>query len=155
MNSPETAMRRDYVPTALALLLLGSQLTARAGAAELAPWSGAELQRRCLAYADAPESPDSRSCAAYIRGFLDGSTEVQVRAATTSGRLETFDERALRTRLGVRRAPEPLYCVDGTLPLSRFIAQVLTHLEEHPPRDDVGANTVLYGTLLRFHRCRA
>jgi hypothetical protein len=146
-------MRRHHVLTAAALLLLDSQLTAPLSAADLAPWSGAELNRRCLAYGDAPQSPDSQSCAAYVRGFVDGSTLVHFQADPTSTLRESFSDRAFRTRLGVRRAAQPLYCVDSTVSLSQFVAQMLTHLQEHPRERDESASAVLYGTLMRFHRC--
>ena len=146
---------RHQVLTAAALLMLGSPLSAGLSAADLAPWSGAELQRRCLLYEDAPESPDSLSCAAYVRGFVEGSTQIQFRAVTTNPSRESFSERAFRTRLGVQRAPQPVYCIDRTASLSRFVAQMLAHIEEHPTKGDVSAGAVLHATLLRFYRCTA
>lgn len=146
--------RHSVLTTAALLLLLDSYFTTPLRAADLGPLSGIELHRRCLAYTDAPQSADSRSCAAYIHGFIDGSPQVQFYTDETAvHRRESFSDRALRTRLGLRPDPQPLYCVNDSVSLSKFIAQMLTHLDDHPPHEDMSASVVLYATLQRFHRC--
>lgn len=145
--------RRYHMLTIAAMLLLTSQPSFPA---DLSPLSGSELHERCRAYASAPHSTEGRSCAAYIRGFIEGSTLVQLHTSETAvTQQESFSERAFRTRLGLRSSAQPLYCVDRTMSLSRFIMQMLAHLDERPRERDANAGDVLYSTLQRFYRCSA
>lgn len=145
-------MRRFHVLAAAALLVFHSPLEA----ADFAPWSSFELQQHCLEYTDASQSADSLLCAAYLRGFIEGSSKVQfLTDEVKSGRRESFDERAFRTRLGVRRDAKSLYCVDRSLSLSQFVAEMLAQLKERPPEEGPSASAVIYATLQRFHRCSA
>ena len=135
-------------------LILAGPLIAPLQAAELAPLSGVELYELCAAYVTAPESDEGQACAAYVRGFIEGSDRVVLRSAEPEEtRNESFTERAWRTRLGVPRAPEPRYCVEETLSLKNFVTQLLTQAERKPPAEGVSAQELLYGTLSRFHRC--
>jgi hypothetical protein len=137
----------------LLCLLLVAPLVARADAAELAPLTSMELHELCLAYVHAPQSEEARACAAYVRGFIEGSDQVVLRNdATEEARRESFSERAWRTRLGTA-TPKPQYCLDESLPLRDFITQMLQQAEREPPMEDVSAEALLYGTLSRFHRC--
>jgi hypothetical protein len=134
-------------------LLLVTPLVTRADAAELAPLTSMELHELCLAYVHAPQSEEAYACAAYVRGFIEGSDQVVLRNhATEEVRRESFSERAWRTRLGTK-TPKPQYCLDGSLPLRDFITQMLQYAERKPPTADVSAEALLYGTLSRFHRC--
>ncbi|HET9447923.1 MAG TPA: hypothetical protein VFO35_16785, partial [Steroidobacteraceae bacterium] len=69
-----------YKRAVLPLLLFAQAFAAQLHAAELEPVTGAELLALCRAYVHSPESADARACAAYVRGFIEGSDEVIVRA---------------------------------------------------------------------------
>lgn len=124
-----------------------------ASAADLEPMSGAELRQRCLAYIASPQSATGQACSGYVRGFIEGSTVTQVGVSTSGG--ESFTDRALRTRLGMRADPQPTYCVDATVSLSHLISQILRLLDEQPNLIESNARDVLHQVLQRFHRCRA
>ena len=132
--------------------LLVTALLARVDAAELAPLTSMQLYELCLAYVRAPESEEAQACAAYIRGFIEGSEQVVLRNHNKQTRPESFSERAWRTRLGAN-PPKPRYCLKERLPLREFIAQMLKQAERKPPAEDSSADALLYGTLSRFHRC--
>jgi Rap1a immunity proteins len=134
-------------------LMLTTPLGAHVQAAELAPLTSVELHELCLTYIDAPESDEGQACAAYVRGFIEGSDRVVLRSdepAQAQG--ESFSERAWRTRLGIPR-PDPRYCLEKTVSLQEFISQLLAQAERKPPEQDVSAQELLYATLSRFHRC--
>jgi hypothetical protein len=132
--------------------LMVAALLARVDAAELAPLTSVELYELCLAYGRAPESEEAQACAAYVRGFIEGSEQVVLRNHDKEARPESFSERAWRTRLGAS-PPKPRYCLKARLPLREFIAQMLKQAEHNPPTEDSSADALLYGTLSRFHRC--
>lgn len=123
-------------------------------AADLAPLPAVELHERCLAYADEPDSAKGRSCASFVRGFLEGSPEIHFSASSPEEeRKESFSDRALRTRLGVRTNATPTYCLDSSVSLSNFIASLVSFIDEHPSPESLNASDVLYGTLRRSYRC--
>lgn len=128
-----------------ALMLLGTQ----GSGAELAPLSSAELHRICLAYTRSPESAEGVRCAAYVRGFVEGSSLVVLADEPT--KRETFTERAFRTRMGV--LADPKYCVNTSVTLNDFILQMLVQAEDKSPQESESASELLYRTLNRFHRC--
>jgi Rap1a immunity proteins len=132
--------------------LMFHALLARVDAAELAPLTSMELHELCLAYVHAPESEKAQACAAYVRGFIEGSEQIVLRNGDKEARPESFSERAWRTRLGAN-PPKPRYCLKARLPLREFIAQMLKQAERKPPTEDSSADALLYGTLSRFHRC--
>jgi hypothetical protein len=140
------------------LLLLSSfmvtiPLGAQVQAAELAPLTSVELHELCMAYIEAPASDEGQACAAYVRGFIEGSDRVVLRSNEgAQAHEESFSERAWRTRLGIPR-PEPRYCLEKTVSLQEFITQLLAQAERKPPEQDVSAQELLYATLSRFHRC--
>jgi hypothetical protein len=135
----------------LSSLILTTPLGAQVQAAEFAPLTSVELHELCLTYVDAPEGDEGQACAAYVRGFIEGSDRVVLRS-DDQAHGESFSERAWRTRLGVPR-PEPQYCLQKTLSLQAFISQLLAQAKRKPPEQDVSAQELLYATLSRFHRC--
>jgi hypothetical protein len=143
-------MRRHFALILVTSLLLCLRPNSSLSAQEIAPLSSAELHDLCLGYAEYTGSPDSRSCAAYIR-FIDGSPQVHVRTEAANPRRESFRERAYRTRVGTQRPPEPVYCLDRSVSVQQFVAQLLTYLGDRSV--DEAASTALYGTLRRFYRC--
>jgi Rap1a immunity proteins len=132
--------------------LMVAALLARVDAAELAPLTSMELHELCVAYIRAPESEEAQACAAYVRGFIEGSEQVVLRNHDEEARPESFSERAWRTRLGAN-PPKHRYCLKERLSLRQFIAQMLKQAERKPPTEDSSADALLYGTLSRFHRC--
>jgi hypothetical protein len=141
-------MKSYRVVIAAGFLLMCAAL--HSSAQELISLTSSELRSLCLAYEAAPESSESRLCAAYIRGFIDGSESIQ-RVEGESPQRESFSERAFRTRVGAQRASEPRYCLAATLPVSRFIGQLLLYLDES--RATADARTAILGTLGRFYPC--
>jgi hypothetical protein len=144
MRSPRLRTQYSAVP---ALLLLG----AHGSGAELAPLSSAELHHLCLGYVQFPESEEGAFCAAYVRGFIEGSSLVVL--ATEPTKQETFRERALRTRLGTSSFAGPKYCVNTSVTLNDFVLQMLVQAEDKPPQEGENASELLHRTLNRFHRC--
>lgn len=132
------------------LLLLGGLTTSFAHAGKLAPMSSLELHQRCLRYAQSPQSEDGVICSTYIRAFIEGSQVVQIDQASVQG--ESFSKRALRTRLGSRKAAVQ-YCVDSSVTVETFVLQLLVQAEDTPPEEELDASTLLYATLSRFHAC--
>lgn len=142
-----------YKHALLPPVLFTATLATQLHAAELEPLTSVELQALCQAYVHSPDSEDARACAAYVRGFIEGSELVIVRGEDVQPlRQESFSERAWRTRLGVSR-PEPRYCLSPAVTLQELIAQLLAQAEQKPPAGDVSARALLYATLSRFHRC--
>lgn len=134
-------------------LLLVPALERELQAAELEQLTSVQLHALCQAYVRAPESEDARACAAYVRGFIEGSAEVIVRSDSAQQLpRESFSERAWRTRLGVSKTA-PRYCLSTAVSLQELIAQLLAQAERTPPADDASASVLLYATLSRFHRC--
>ena len=147
-------MRCHPVWSGTALLLIGASSPPFASAGELAPLSAVELHQRCLRYVEDPQRTDGRSCAAYVRGFVEGSPLVQVRSPDSAQAWrESFSDRAFRTRLGARPLEKPRYCVNSTVTLPQFVGQMLRELEEQPLALDASASDVLLRTLERSYRC--
>lgn len=119
---------------------------------ELQPLSSVALHERCLAYRDAPASEAGRSCAAYVRGFIEGSPEIVIEEVRRTEQGESFTDRAWRTRLG-RVKDEPRYCVSADTSLADIIEQLLQHAQTKPPSEEENASALLLGTMSRFHRC--
>jgi hypothetical protein len=146
-------MNAMYKHALMPLVLLAPALATQLHAAELEPLTSVELHALCQAYVHSPESEDARACAAYVRGFIEGSDEVIVRSEDAQHLpRESFSERAWRTRLGISRS-EPRYCLSATVSLQELIAQLLAQAERKPPAGDVSASALIYATLSRFHRC--
>jgi Rap1a immunity proteins len=137
----------------IALVILCAQHTSPLSATDLLPLSSVELHEQCLLFSESPQSEEGRACAAYVRGFIEGSDRIVLRESDPGvQQSESFSERALRTRLG-RISPKSEYCLQSALSLQEFIAHMLAYAEDHPPASDVSASALLYGTLHRFYRC--
>jgi hypothetical protein len=140
-------------PFVLSSFILAAPLVIRLAAADLAPLTSVQLHELCLAYVEAPESEDAKACAAYVRGFIEGSDRIVLLSDDPAqGSEETFSERAWRTRLGIR-SPKPRYCLKEAVSMEEFITQLLMYAEHKPPERDANAHDILYGALSRFHRC--
>lgn len=113
--------------------------------------SSARIAEQCRSYLKDPDSEDGRYCAAYVRGFIDGSAIVVVQ--TPAGASESFGQRAARTRLGRPLIARPEYCIDSSIGLTRLVEQIVAVADERPPREDVDAAVLLYATFARFHKC--
>jgi hypothetical protein len=113
--------------------------------------SSAEVADRCRAYLQDVDSEDGRYCAAYVRGFIDGSALVVLKADPDS--TESFAQRAARTRLGRPLIVRPEYCIDASLGMTQLVQQIVAVADERPPREDVDAAVLLYATFDRYHKC--
>ena len=113
--------------------------------------SSAQIATQCRAYLEDPDSEDGRFCTAFVRGFIDGSPVVVLKTPPETS--ESFAERAARTRLGRPLAARPEYCIDSSIGIARLIEQIVAVADERPPREDVDAAVLLYGTFARFHKC--
>ena len=143
-------MRTHPLTGSIAAFVMLASAPLGSAAADLAPLTAAELHEKCTAYIEAPQSTVGLSCASYIRGFIEGSTEVQFRLREVG---ESFSDRALRTRLGLPRDARPLYCLDGSLSMREFISNLIMYLGQLSPHESLNASAVLYGTLRRYYRC--
>jgi hypothetical protein len=115
--------------------------------------SSAQLADRCRAYVEDPKGENGRFCAAYVRGFIDGSPTVVIQASQSPGSEESFAQRAARTRLGRPVSARPEHCIDGSLPMKIIVEQIVALANESAPRDDVDASVLLYAAFDRFHQC--
>jgi len=147
-------MNAMYRHALLLLVLFAQTFAAQLHAAELGPEpiTGVELLALCQVYVHSPESADGRACAAYVRGFIDGSDEVILLAQDPQQPRESFGERAWRTRLGISKPP-PRFCLSAAVSLQDFAAQLLAQASRKFPAEDGSARALLYATLGRSHRC--
>ena len=141
--------RRSHGNAAWAVALLTVTMPSTVDAFELV--SSAQIATQCRAYLEDPDGEDGRFCAAFVRGFIDGSPVVVLKAPPDSG--ESFAERAARTRLGRPFISRPEYCIDSSIGMRRLVEQIVTVADERAPRDDVDAAVLLYATFARFHKC--
>jgi hypothetical protein len=139
----------------VAMCLTGVSPDTQSTGVALGPLSGAQLAERCRVFQTAPDSKDGHSCSAYIRGFIDGSPYVLVRATQQSKPSESFTDRAARTRLGRLHPSRPQYCIDPFLSMRDLVAQVLATADAMSAGHEADATVLLYQTLALFHRCTA
>jgi Ssp1 endopeptidase immunity protein Rap1a len=122
------------------------------GTATEAPLSAIELHAHCLSYRQEPSSAASQLCAAYVRGFLEGSTTAQGRIRKPAVAAESWLERAQRTRLRPQHSANA-YCIDAAVSVAHIIEQLLLHADTHPPRAETPASAMLLAALQRFQSC--
>jgi hypothetical protein len=133
------------------LPLLVCTLAALAPGADAAEFSGRTLIAQCRAYVNERASDQGQLCAMYIAGFVAGlaASDPTARAET-----ETYAERALRTRLGLRLVRgQSSQCFDASTPHEVLIGQLLAHAAERPPNAEATASGFLSEILQRFHAC--
>jgi hypothetical protein len=119
-----------------------------------APLSGAQLLEYCRAYADEPEGSSGLLCATYVSGFVEGAGATASQQAISGDiSTESFADRALRTRLGLPRRCEPAYCLESSVSLEQFIADVLEYAERNPPERNMSANDVVVSALGSLYAC--
>lgn len=140
--------RRSHIGALASMLALSSPM-----AYSLELPSSEELVERCRAYAADPDGRDGTFCSAYVQGFIDASPLVAIRHDDTA--LESFTQRAARTRLGRPVSSRPEYCIDSVTRLDELISQILDQAILTPPRDDTDASVLLYATFARLHACPA
>lgn len=141
--------RQSLIPT------LGAfAFTFPSALAQETPLSGPALHSHCKAYQDEPYSPSGLVCSSYVRGFLDGAASIDARVIEPYGKqVESWTERAERTRLGSRLIGDPRYCVDSTAPITQIIREILLHAQDNPPNHDSTAHDLVRFALQRFHGC--
>ena len=143
-------MRRCTIPLMLAAAAFSLSFACNAEETLRA----AELRRDCLAYQRNLMSVEGLSCFAYVRGFLDGASAIDSRVRPLpQADIETWSDRALRTRLGSGVRGKPTFCVKSGVLIKEVIVQLLTHSADHPHLDVLAAREILTQTLQRFHRC--
>ena len=136
---------------ALSILLALSRISS---ATDIESLSGRELRQYCLAYVEEPGSEAGKLCAAYVGGFVAGLTASNsVVVSNAKPARESFTDRALRTRLGVRPSEQPAACLADSTSLHELIGQLLAQAEEQPPAEDADASEILTSALRRFHPC--
>jgi hypothetical protein len=78
--------------------------------------TGAQLHESCLEYEQAPRSGGGLFCAAYVRGFLDGVSAIELR-------IRSDGNVALEAESGIRRGDDrPPYCIEGSITIDRLVA---------------------------------
>jgi hypothetical protein len=137
-------MSREMVRAAL---LTAFAISAPA-VAQIASLTAAELYSACLAYREDPGTADGRACSGYVRGFLDAAA--QPSEAVSSA--ESFRERAVRTRIGARRASFVRYCLDESVSLEQVVDVLMERLAADP--QGTSAAAAVHGTLRHLDACR-
>ena len=138
-----------YPHAAWAVVVLVATVPSPVNALELV--SSTQVADRCRAYLQDADSEGGRFCAAYVRGFIDGSAIVVLKPPPDAA--ESFAQRAARTRLGRPLIVRPEYCIDGSIGMTRLVEQIVAVADERPPREDADAAALLYATFARFHKC--
>ena len=122
-----------------------------------------ELVSHCAVYEDDPDGEDGIFCVRYIQGFIDGAVATDERVtynvAAEYEDEETFRERAIRTRLGLRiERYGPSYyaefCLGEPVPLAEVVELVVADLLD--PAQVAHSNLardVVYSTLRREYPC--
>jgi hypothetical protein len=104
----------------------------------VAPLSSAELASHCIHYRKSPAGKDGIFCVRYIQGFIDGAVatdeRVAINVAAEYENIETFAERATRTRLGnmldrYGASVYAEYCLGDPIPLATVVDSVVAKFE--------------------------
>lgn len=138
------------------LLPLACLVAVLAGAEDVQaepPLKASQLHEICLAWHLEPGSNAAESCAAYIRGFLDGAANIDDRTASSPDRTESFVARARRTRLGRTHLGSPPYCIDQSVVLTQVIDHLLLYCERRQLDGAMRASTLLAQVLGEFYPC--
>ena len=126
------------------------------------PLTAEELAEICADVDLSPENSESRPCATYVKGFLDGAVATDARVAENVASEfddeETFTERAIRTRIidRMNRFGPSVYadfCVGQPDPIADVLLHVVEELERYDGLSGVQAQDVVYASLLRHYPC--
>lgn len=113
-----------------------------------APLPARDLHAACVKYAEDPESESGRLCDAYVRGFIAGLKATSAAPGTRDS--ETFSERALRTRLGVK--PTQVCNTQSLTPVT-LIGQLLSYVEATSVPQPTSASELLAVVVERLQLC--
>ena len=126
------------------------------------PLTAEELSRICADVDLSPENSESRPCATYVKGFLDGAVATDARVAENVASEydddETFSERAIRTRIidRMNRFGPSVYadfCVGQPDPIADVLQHVVEELKRYDDLSGVYAQDVVYASLRRHYPC--
>ena len=126
------------------------------------PLTAKELAQICADVDLSPDNSESRPCATYVKGFLDGAVATDARVAENVAsefdEEETFTERAIRTRIidRMNRFGPSVYadfCVGQPDPIADVLQHVVEELERYDNLDGVQAQDVVYASLRRHYPC--
>ena len=125
--------------------------------------STAELKLHCEVFEEDPEGEDGIFCVRYIQGFIDGAVATDERVtynvADEADRDESFSERAIRTRVGLRlnRYGPSVYaefCLGEPVPMEEVVTKVVDDLlNEDFVREMPLARDIVYATLRKNYPC--
>jgi len=132
-------------------------------AAAVEPLSTAELKLHCEVYEDDPDGADGIFCVRYIQGFIDGAVATDERVtyniADELDRDESFGQRAIRTRVGLRLnkyGPSVYadFCLGEPVPLKEVVTVVIDDLLNNDyVRDMPRARDIVFTTLRNHYPC--
>ena len=126
------------------------------------PLTAEELSQICADVDLSPENSESRPCATYVKGFLDGAVATDARVAENVASEydndETFSERAIRTRIidRMNRFGPSVYadfCVGQPDPIADVLQHVVEELKRYDDLSGVYAQDVVYASLRRHYPC--
>ena len=137
-------------------------LFAAANSSAIEPLTADELSQICADVDLSPENSESRPCATYVKGFLDGAVATDARVAENVASEydddETFSERAIRTRIidRMNRFGPSVYadfCVGQPDPIADVLQHVVEELKRYDDLSGVYAQDVVYASLRRHYPC--
>ena len=137
-------------------------LFAAANSWAIEPLTAEELTQICADVDLSPENSESRPCATYVKGFLDGAVATDARVAENVASEydddETFSERAIRTRIidRMNRFGPSVYadfCVGQPDPIADVLQHVVEELKRYDDLSGVYAQDVVYASLRRHYPC--
>ena len=153
---------RIYTKLACALGLLLSISLPTANAVEVL--SSQELAAHCALLNKDPEGADGQYCVRYIQGFIDGAIATDARVMLSAENAisgnETFEQRAMRTRMPgrddlSRAAKLAGFCLGDHLPLRDVVEVIVADLAASVSSTtaDEPAMEAVYKSLMRNYPC--
>lgn len=125
--------------------------------------STAELALHCEKYHHDDAEEDKIFCTRYVQGFIDGAIATDERVmrnvALEYEEIETFSQRAKRTRIGSRLerfGPTAYaeYCLGDPVPLKEVVEHVVEDMQNHELVDSYPlARGLVYKTLRTHYSC--
>ena len=160
VGAPKTASCTRALAGVVGLMLLAAGPPAQA----VEVLSAEELASHCILLNSEPDGADAQYCIRYIQGFIDGAVatdvNVMLNAETKSDAVETFSQRAKRTRAPSRaeqyRAAQLAgFCLGDPLPLRDVVDVVVADLQVLAAGTGQGesAMEVVYASLQQHYPC--
>ena len=126
--------------------------------------SSQELSSHCALLSKDPEGADGQYCVRYIQGFIDGAIATDARVMLSAENAvsgnETFEQRAMRTRMPgrddlSRAAKLAGFCLGDHLPLRDVVEVIVADLAANTSSiaQDEPAMEAVYKSLMKNYPC--